>query len=79
MKILDRFKAPDNKQLAAIANVMLYVAGPIGTFAILIIRMKRIISADDATELTAAWATLIGTFKLLTKFTKPKENEQPEA
>ena len=37
---------------------MLYVAGPIGTFAILIIR-----SADDATELTASWVSLIGAFK----------------
>lgn len=40
---------------------MLYVAGPIGTFAILIIR-----SADDATELTASWVSLIGAFKFIT-------------
>lgn len=76
MNLLEKFKAPDDKKLAAIANVLLYIAGPLGTFAILILRMKKIISADDATELTAAWATLIGTFKLLTKFTKNKDNEQ---
>lgn len=74
MKLLQRFKAPDNKQLAAIANVLLYIAGPIGTFAIFILKFKGKITADQAAEFTTEWVSLIGAFKFITKFTKDNDS-----
>lgn len=71
----EKFKAPDNKQLAAIANFMLYIAAPAGTIVILILRAKNKIDSDTATDLLAAWASLVGGFKLATKFSS-KDNLQ---
>ena len=76
MKLSERFKAPDDKQLAAIANGLLYVAGPIGTFAIFIAKFNGKITADQAADLTAEWASFVGAFKLITKFSKQQDNEQ---
>jgi len=71
-KILERFSAPDNKKLSAIANLMLYIAAPLGTILILILRIRNKIDADIATDLIAAWVSLIGGFKLATKFSEDK-------
>lgn len=79
MKLLERFSAPDNKQLSKIANVLLYVAGPIGTFAIFLLKFNGKITADQAAEFTTEWVSLIGAFKFITKFTKDNEQQQPEA
>jgi len=79
MNLLEKFKAPDDKKLAAIANVLLYVAGPIGTFAIFLLKFKGKITADQAAEFTTEWVSLIGAFKFITKFTKDNEPKQPEA
>ena len=68
--LLEKFRAPDDKKLAKIANGLLYIAGPIGTLAIIILRAKGKIEADIATDLIAAWASVIGGFKLMTKFTE---------
>jgi len=79
MNLLEKFKAPDDKKLAAVANVLLYVAGPIGTFAIFLLKFKGKITADQAAEFTTEWVSLIGAFKFITKFTKDNEPKQPEA
>lgn len=68
MKILEKFNAPDNKTLSKIANVLLYIAGPIGTLTIFILKLKKILTPDEAFELTGIWASVVGSFKLLTKF-----------
>jgi len=65
----EKFKAPDNKTLATIANGLLYIAAPLGTIVILILRANNVLDADIATELIVAWTSLIGGFKLMTKFT----------
>lgn len=75
MNLIKQFSAPDNKVLAAIANVMLYIAGPLGTFAIMLARILKKIDADTATELTTAWVSLIGAFKLITKFSTVKKED----
>jgi hypothetical protein len=72
-KILEKFQAPDNKKLAAIANVLLYIAAPLGTLVVIVLRAKGKVDADTATDLIAAWGALIGGFKLATKFTENKE------
>ena len=72
-KLLEKFKAPDNKKLAAIANSLLYIAAPLGTIVIIVLRVKNIIDSDTATELTVAYTSLIGGFKLMTKFSENKE------
>ena len=74
----EKFKAPDNKKLSAIANTLLYIAGPLGTAAIILARFKGLINSDEAFEYIATWASAIGGFKLSTKFTEdagenPKE------
>jgi hypothetical protein len=73
-KLLEKFKAPDNKLLSAIANSLLYIAAPLGTIGILILKSKGIIDAETSTELIAAWASLVGSFKLMTKFSSDSEN-----
>lgn len=74
-KLIKLFSAPDNKQLSAIANGLLYIAGPIGTFGIFILKFKGKITADQAAEFTTEWVSLIGAFKFLTKFSKHQDND----
>ncbi len=76
-KLKQIFNSPDNKVWANIANYLLYLAAPIGVFVILIYRAKGKIDADTSTDLLAAWASLIGAFKFVSKFSTPK-NERVE-
>lgn len=76
MNPMHMFNMPDNKKLASIANFFLYIAGPLGTIFVLYLRWKKILSADESVDFLAAWASLIGGFKLATKFTKPNDNNQ---
>ena len=78
MNLLQKFRAQDNKILASIANIFLYLGGPVGTMVILILKAKNIVSADESTELIAAWVSVVGGFKFITKFTKEptQQNEQ---
>jgi hypothetical protein len=78
MNLLKQFKAPDNKLLASIANIFLYIGGPIGTLYILYLRWKKIISADEAVDFLAAWASLVGGFKFLTKLSGKNENKNSD-
>jgi hypothetical protein len=75
MKLSTRFKAPDNKVLKSIANVMLYIAAPIGTAAIIWSRVKGLIASDEALEYLSIWASAIGGFKLTTKFSSNGEEQ----
>lgn len=76
MNLIEQFKAPDNKVLASIANIFLYLGGPLGTLYILYLRWKKIISADEAVDFLAAWASLVGGFKFLTKLSSKDNNSQ---
>lgn len=73
MNLIQKFNLPDNKKLKNIANFFLYIAGPLGTLYILYLRNKKILSADETIDFLAAWASLVGGFKLATKFSS-KEN-----
>ncbi len=78
MNLLQKFRAPDNKTLASIANAVLYLGGPLGTIYILYLRWKKIISADEAVDFLAAWASLVGGFKFITKLSSKDSINQSE-
>lgn len=78
MNLKQKFNSPDNPILALIANIFLYIGGPLGTLYILYLRWKKIISGDEAVDFLAAWASLIGGFKFLTKLSLKNENSIPE-
>lgn len=71
-KLAKAFKTPDNKTLSKVANFILYVGGPSGTFVIYLLCALKIIEPSHQSDLIASWASFVGVFKLMTKFSSDK-------